>query len=98
MKLIMTTAAAALISTAALADTSTYRQDLFLDTSIGAEKTYGDETRMLAPLESTKANDITFSTADNSFDADVVMSSRSDLRSPGEGYIYGGYGPGNDSR
>ena len=98
MKLIMTTAAAALISTAALADTSTYRQDLFLDTLIGAEKTYGDEARMLAPLESTKANDITFTTANNSFDADTVMSTRSAERSPGEGYIYGGYGPGNDSR
>ena len=98
MKLIMTTAAAALISTAALADTSTYRQDLFLNTAIGVEKTYGDETRMLAPLESTKANDITYSTADNSFDADTVMSTRSAERSPGEGYIYGGYGPGNDSR
>ena len=98
MKLVMTTAAAALISTAALADTSTYRQDLFLDTSIGAEKTYGDEARMLAPLESTKANDITFSTADNTFDAETVMSTRSTERSPGEGYIYGGYGPGNDSR
>ncbi|MAM00283.1 MAG: hypothetical protein CL583_17730 [Alteromonadaceae bacterium] len=98
MKLIMTTAAAALISTAALADTSTYRSDLFLDTSIGAEKTFGDETRMLAPLESTKANDITFNTADSSFDADTVMSTRSAERSPGEGYIYGGYGPGNDSR
>ena len=98
MKLVVTTAAAALISTAALADTSTYRQDLFLDTSIGAEKTFGNETRMLAPLESTKANDITFSTADDTFDADVVLSSSGDLRSPGEGYIYGGYGPGNDSR
>ena len=98
MKLIMTTAAAALISTAALADTSTYRQDLFLDTSIGAEKTYGDEARMLAPLESTKANDITFSTADNTFDAETVMSTRSTERSPGEGYISGGYGPGNDGR
>ncbi len=98
MKLIMTTAAAALISTAALADNSTYRQDLFLNTAIGAEKTYGDETRMLAPLESTKANDITYSTADNSFDANTVMSTRSAERSPGEGYIYGGYGPGNDSR
>ena len=53
---------------------------------------------MLAPLESTKANDITFSTADNNFDADTVMSTRSAERSPGEGYIYGGYGPGNDSR
>ena len=37
-------------------------------------------------------------TADNSFDADTVMSTRSAERSPGEGYIYGGYGPGNDSR
>jgi len=99
MKLIMTTAAAALISTAALADTSTYRQDLFLDTSIGAEMTYGDEARMLAPLESTKANDITFSTADNSYNDDTVMSTRSEARSSaGEGYIYGGYGAGNDSR
>ena len=53
---------------------------------------------MLAPLESTKANDITFSTADNTFDAETVMSTRSTERSPGEGYIYGGYGPGNDSR
>ena len=53
---------------------------------------------MLAPLQSTKANDITFSTADNSFDADTVMSTRSAERSLGEGYIYGGYGPGNDSR
>jgi hypothetical protein len=98
MKLVMTTAAAALISTAALADNSTYYNDLFLDTSVGAEEVYGDKTRVLAPGESTKANDIMFSTADASFQADTVLSSRSDLRSPGEGYIYGGFGPGNDSR
>ena len=98
MKLIMTTAAAALLSTAAVADNSTYYNDLFLDTSVGAEEVYGDETRVLATGESMKANDITFSTADDTYDADVVLSSRSDLRSPGEGYIYGGYGPGNDSR
>lgn len=98
MKLVMTTAAVALISTAAAADTSTYYNDLFLDTSIGAEEVYGDNTRILEPNESTKANDITFNTADDTIDADVVLSSKGDLRSPGEGYIYGGYGPGNDSR
>jgi hypothetical protein len=98
MKLVMTTAAAALISTAAAADNSTYYNDLRLDTSIGAEAVYGDNTRTLALRESTKANDITFSTADGTFNNDAVLSSRSDLRSPGEGYIYGGYGPGNDSR
>ncbi|MEP2983246.1 MAG: hypothetical protein ABJN39_07670 [Sulfitobacter sp.] len=98
MKLVITTAAAALISTAALADNSTYYNDLFLDTSIGAEKVYGDETRVLAPGESTKANDITFSSADAKFEADTVLSSRSELRSSGEGYIYGGYGPGSDNR
>mgnify|MGYP003112659418 CR=1 FL=1 len=98
MKLFITTAAAALISTAAVADNSTYYNDLFLDTSVGAEEVYGDTTRTLAPGESTKANDITFSTADSTFEADTVLSSRSDLRSPGEGFIYGGYGPGNDSK
>ena len=98
MKLLITTAAAALISTAAVADNSTYYNDLFLDTSVGAEAVYGDETRVLAPGESTKANDITFSTADTTFEADSVLSSRSELRSPGEGYVYGGFGPGNDSR
>ena len=98
MKLLITTAAAALISTAAVADNSTRYNDIFLDTSIGAEKVYGNNIRVLAPGESTKANDITFSTADATFEADTVLSSRSELRSPGEGYIYGGYGPGNDSK
>jgi len=98
MKLFITAAVAALISTAAVAGNSTYYNDLFLDTSIGAENVYGDESRMLAPGDSTKANDITFSTADATFTADTVLSSRGELRSAGEGYIYGGYGPGNDSQ
>ena len=98
MKLLMTTAAAALISTAAAADVSTYYKDLFLDTSINAEEVYGDKTRVLENGESTKANDITFDTYDNSFEADTVLSTSGDLRSPGEGYIYGGYGPTNDTR
>ena len=83
MKLVMTTATAALISSAAAADNSTYYNDLRLDTSIGAEAVYGDKARVLEPGESTKANDITFSTANDTFDADVVLSSKSDLRSLG---------------
>lgn len=98
MKLFITTAVAALISTAAVADNSTYSNDLRLDTSVGAENVYGSESRLLAPGESTKANDITFNTADATVAADTVLSSRSELRSTGEGYIYGGYGPGNDSQ
>ena len=98
MKLIITTAAAALISTAAFADNSTAYNDIFLDTSIGAEKVYGDNTRMRDEDKSTAANDIFLNTADATKNDDTVMSSRSKLSSPGEGYIYGGYGEGNDSR
>tara|TARA_R110002072_G_scaffold269027_1_gene428131 strand:- start:5685 stop:5948 length:264 start_codon:yes stop_codon:yes gene_type:complete len=71
---------------------------LRLDTSIGAENVYGSEGRLLAPGLSAEANDITFNTADATFAADTVLSSRSELRNTGECYIYGGYGPGNDSQ
>jgi len=98
MKLIITTAAAALISTAAVADNSTRYNDIFLDTSVGAEAVYGDNTRMMDADESTKANDIFLNTADAAKADDTVMSTRNVLRSPGEGYIYGGFGEGNDSR
>ncbi|MFG6559496.1 MULTISPECIES: hypothetical protein [unclassified Sulfitobacter] len=100
MKLIMTTAAAALISTAAVADNSTRHNDIFLDTSVSADAgdVYGNNDRMRNPNASTKANDIMLNTADNAKDRDTVMSTRSALRSPGEGYVYGGFGPGNDSK
>ncbi|KKK90604.1 hypothetical protein LCGC14_2721330 [marine sediment metagenome] len=98
MKLILTTAAAALISTAAVADNSTRYNDIFLDTSTGAGEVYGNNDRMRPAGESTKANDITLNTADATKNDDTVMSSRNALRSPGEGYIYGGFGAGNDSK
>ncbi|NUH65077.1 hypothetical protein HTT03_07150 [Sulfitobacter sp. S0837] len=98
MKLIMTTAAAALISTAAVAENSSRYNDIFLDTSVGAEEVYGNNTRMQDADRSVKANDIRLNTADMDKDADTVLSSRSTLRSPGEGYVYGGFGPGNDSK
>ena len=98
MKLIMTTAAAALISTAAFADNSTRYNDIFLDTSVGAEEVYGNNNRMRDADRSTKANDIFLNTGDVTKNDDTVMSTRNVLRSPGEGYVYGGYGAGNDSR
>ena len=51
MKLIMTTAAAALISTAAVADNSTRHNDIFLDTSVSADAgdVYGNNDRMRNP-------------------------------------------------
>ncbi|MEX3314602.1 hypothetical protein [Sulfitobacter sp. PS-8MA] len=98
MKLMMTTAAAALISTAAVAETSTRYNDIFLDTAINAEEVYGNNTWMRDADRSAKANDTRLNTADMNKNADTVLSSRSKLRSPGEGYVYGGYGKGNDSR
>ncbi|MDF3383338.1 MULTISPECIES: hypothetical protein [Sulfitobacter] len=100
MKLIMTTAAAALISTAAVADNSTRHNDIFLDTSVNSDASdvYGNSDRMRNPHASTKANDIMLNTADTDKNRDTVMSTRNALRSPGEGYVYGGFGPGNDSK
>tara|TARA_Y100001951_G_scaffold102675_1_gene109791 strand:- start:4016 stop:4312 length:297 start_codon:yes stop_codon:yes gene_type:complete len=98
MKLFLTTAAAALISTTAFASNSTYYNDLFLDTSMNAGKVYSDDERAMNSNLSTRANDLTLNTANSDKMEDTVLSSRSDLRSPGEGYIYGGYGAGSDSR
>ena len=98
MKLILTTAAAALISTAAVADNSTRYNDIFLDTSTGASEVYGNNDRVRSADESTKANDIMLNTADTAKNDDTVMSSRNALSSPGEGYVYGGFGAGNDSK
>ena len=100
MKLIMTTAAAALISTAAVADNSTRHNDIFLDTSVNADASdvYGNSDRMRNPHASTKANDIMLNPADTDKNRDTVMSTRNALRSPGEGYVYGGFGTGNDSK
>jgi hypothetical protein len=100
MKLfIATAAAAALISTTAIADLSSREKDLRLDTSINAETTYATGTQSNArPEASTRANDLLLNTANDDKQDDLSISTRSKLQSPGEGYIYGGFGPGNDSR
>lgn len=98
MKLFITTAAAALISTAAFADESTRYNDLRLDTSANAEDVFSDDVRSTDLDGAQRGRDQIVSTADDSFDADVTFSTRSAIRTPGEGYIYGGFGEGNDSR
>lgn len=98
MKLFAATAAAALISTAAVADESTKYNDLRLDTSMGAETIYSDATRSTDLDGAQRGRDQIISTADDSYEADVTFSTRSEIRTPGEGYPYGGYGEGNDSR
>ncbi|NNK16185.1 MAG: hypothetical protein HKP51_04685 [Sulfitobacter sp.] len=98
MKLIITAAAATLISTAAFADESTKYNDLRLDTSNNAETVYSDDVRSTDLDGAQRGRDQIGSTADNEFNADVTYSTRSAIRTPGEGYVYGGYGEGNDSR
>ena len=98
MKLFAATAAAALVSTAALADESTRYNDLRLDTTENAETVFSDAPRSTDLDGAQRGRDQILSTADDSYDADVTFSTRSAIRTPGEGYPYGGFGKGNDSR
>ncbi len=98
MKLFITTAAAALISTAAFADESTRYNDLRLDTSKNGEEVFSDDVRSTDLDGAQRGRDQIVSTADDEFEADVTFSTRGAIRTPGEGYIYGGFGEGNDSR
>ncbi|SFD98649.1 hypothetical protein SAMN04488523_104143 [Sulfitobacter brevis] len=98
MKLIIATTAAALLSTAAFADESTRYNDLRLDTSKSAIELSGDHREtLIGEDQSTRAADLRLDTSDDS-GVDASLSTRGSIQSPGEGYIYGGYGPGNDSR
>jgi hypothetical protein len=98
MKLFIASAAAALLGTVALADESTKYNDLRLDTSESAAVTYSDEVRGTDLDGAQRGRDQIITTADDDFNADMRLSTRNELRTNGEGYIYGGYGPGNDSR
>ncbi|MEW9920980.1 hypothetical protein AB2B41_15310 [Marimonas sp. MJW-29] len=99
MKLFIATAAAALISTAAVAsEKSTKYYDLRLDTSKNAEVIYSDDVRPTDLDAAQRGADQDFSTANDEITPDVTFSTRSAIRSAGEGYVYGGFGPGNDSR
>lgn len=98
MKLIIATAVAALASTAAFADLSTKEMDLRLDTStqsMNTVETSNDVTEgSLLDGEARAQSSYDMEQAD----AGTTLSTRSDIASPGQGYPYGGYGEGNDSR
>ena len=98
MKLFIATAAAALIGTATLADESTRYNDLRLDTSKNADVVFSDDVNPTDLDGAQRGRDQLGSTADGDTEADVTFSARNAARTAGEGYIYGGYGEGNDSR
>lgn len=96
MKLIIATATAALISTGAVyAEKSDRYNDLRLDTSQSSIDFSGDRRNQDAD-RSQRANDLRLNTAPVEKTPDFSFSTRNKTR--GEGFIYGGFGPGNDSR
>ncbi len=98
MKLLITTAAAALISTTAFADNSDRYNDLRLDTSETAQRVFSDETRTTDLDAAQRGKSQERSTADTEKENATTFSTRSTISSIGEGYPYGGSGAGNDSR
>lgn len=98
MKLIIATAAAALVGTVALADQSTRYNDLRLDTAETASTVYANDRASTDLDAAQRGREGMSSTADGQYNADVTFSTRSEIRTDGEGYVYGGFGAGNDSR
>ncbi|MDF1729346.1 MAG: hypothetical protein P1U53_16520 [Sulfitobacter sp.] len=98
MKLILTTTAAALIGTLAIADESTRYNDLRLDTSNTAERSYSDGVTPTDLDAAQRGRDQLMTTTNGAATPDVTLSTRSEVRTSGEGYIYGGFGDNNDSR
>ena len=100
MKLLIATTAAALFSTAAFAEMSTKQMDQNLDTSNSASQyTTTEQTDQGSLIQySAKGQNDRNAVDSTSTDTGATMSTRSQIASPGEGYPYGGYGEGNDSR
>ncbi len=100
MRLLLTTTAVALMSTAAFADQSDRYNDLRLDTSNSAVEVFSDDPNPTDLDRAQRGRDQRQSTVgfDDSYLSRSTISSRSNIRSAGEGFIYGGYGDGNDSR
>ncbi len=96
MKLFIVTAAATLIATASLAGQSTRYEDLRLDTSVTSGVVYAEQAGATRPNE--RAADLRLETFSDDR-APVANFSTNGLQSSlGEGFAYGGFGAGNDSR
>ena len=98
MKLFIAATAVALTATAAMADNSTRYNDMRLNTAQTADKVFSDQVQPTDIDGAQRGRDQLITMNPTPTKPDVAYSTRSEIRSPGEGYIYGGYGPGNDSR
>ena len=96
MKLFIAPAAATLIATASFAGQSTRYDDLRLDTSVTSGVVYAEQAGATRPNE--RAADLRLETFSDDR-APVANFSTNGLQSSlGEGFAYGGFGAGNDSR
>ncbi|MEP3741133.1 MAG: hypothetical protein ABJM89_03405 [Sulfitobacter pontiacus] len=96
MKLFIATAAATLVATASFAGQSTRYEDLRLDTSVTADVIYAEGAGDTRP--NNRAADLRLDTFGNDNHPIATFSTSGPQSSLGEGFAYGGYGPGNDSR
>ncbi|KZY50735.1 MULTISPECIES: hypothetical protein [Sulfitobacter] len=96
MKLFIATAAATLIATASFAGQSTRYEDLRLDTSLTADVVHAADAGETRPNE--RAADLRLETFSDESAPVATFSTSGPVSSLGEGFAYGGYGAGNDSR
>lgn len=98
MRLFITAITTVLLGTASFADNSSRYNDLRLDTSETLNRVYSGDSHSTDLDQAQRGRDQYRSTADELKSPDATFSSRSDAKSRGEGYLYGGWGNGNDSR
>jgi len=96
MKLFTATAAATLIATAGFAGQSTRYEDLRLDTSVTATVVHAEDAGATRP--NARAADLLLDTFADDRASEATFSTNDAQSSLGDGYIYGGFGAGNDSR
>ena len=96
MKLFITTAAVTLIATAGFAGNSTRYEDLRLDTSVTASVVHAEGAGATRP--NSRPGDLRLETFARGSHPTPNLSTRSAVSSNGEGFAYGSFGEGNDSR
>ena len=95
MNRIIALTAATLIGTTAMAGTSTRYDDLRLDTANEAQSAFYISDQSSGLDRAQRGQDQRFAPMGDR----MALSTRAtEARTPGEGYVYGGFGPGNDSR
>ncbi|NUH63896.1 hypothetical protein HTT03_01070 [Sulfitobacter sp. S0837] len=98
MKRILSTVAAATLATGVYADTSTKYDDIRLDTRNSADVVYSvGKTIRDADLSDREA-DLRLDTSKYGQTGEPTFSSRNGEHTVNYTPVYGGYGPGNDSR